>query len=93
VAEHLAWSKGGTASFLTVADDAVTLRSSTPSPPGSRIEATLVTDPPAAVKIKIHGSKLEPDGSFTLKGRLLDANRALRARLAALVAPPSPPSS
>jgi hypothetical protein len=87
VSEHLAWAKGGTASFLTVADDAVTLRSSIPSPPGSRIEGTLSSDPPAGVKIKIHGSKLEADGSFTLRGKLLDANRALRDRVAALVGP------
>lgn len=83
---HLTWTKGGTASFLTVADDAVTLRSSTPSPPGSRLEAVLTADGTTAVKVKIHGSKLEADGSFTLKGRLLDASRALRDRLATLVA-------
>ena len=81
---HLSWTKGGTASFLTVADDVVTLRSTIPSPPGSRIEGTLASDPAVTVKIKIHGSKLEEDGSFTLKGRLLDANRALRDRLARL---------
>jgi hypothetical protein len=40
-----------------------------------------------ALKIKIFGSKLEADGSFTLKGRVLEATRALRARLATLVAP------
>lgn len=85
---HLVWSKGGTASFLAVQDDAVTLRSTTPSPPGSRIDATLTAEPPEAVKIKIHGSKLEADGSFTLKGKLLVASRALRDRLAALVASP-----
>jgi hypothetical protein len=83
---HLVWTKGGTASFLTIQDDVVTLRSSIPSPPGSRIEATLASDGSVAVKVKIHGSKLEPDGSFTLKGRLLDASRALRDRLALLVA-------
>jgi hypothetical protein len=85
---HLTWAKGGTASFLTVKDDAVTLRSSIPSPPGSRLDATLLADPrdpPVAIKIKIHGSKLEPDGAFTLKGRVLEATRALRARLATLV--------
>lgn len=81
---HLNWAKGGTASFVLVVDDAVTLRSSIPSPPGSRIEGTLTSDPPAGVKVKIHGSKLEADGSFTLKGKLLDANRALRDRVAAL---------
>jgi hypothetical protein len=89
VSDHVAWAKGGTASFLVVADDAVTLRSTTPSPPGSRIEATLIEDASVAVKIKIHGSKQAPDGSFTLRGKLLEANRALRDRIASLLAPPS----
>ncbi|MBX3187641.1 MAG: hypothetical protein KF819_11525 [Labilithrix sp.] len=81
---HLAWAKGGEASFLTVDDDAVTLRSTIPSPPGSRLEGKLASgDTP--IKIKIHGSKLEPDGSFTLKGRLLDASRGTRDRVASLV--------
>ncbi len=83
---HVTFLKGGTASFLLVADDAVTLRSTIPSPPGSRLEATLVSEPPLAVKIKIHGSKLDPDGTFTLRGKLLEANRGLRDRIASLVA-------
>ncbi len=84
---HLAWTKGGTASLLTIVQDNVTLRSSIPSPPGARLDATLAADPSVALKIKIHGSKLQPDGSFTLNGRVLEATRALRERLAALVAP------
>jgi hypothetical protein len=106
VSEHVAWAKGGTASFVSVADDVVTLRSSIPSPPGSRLEGVLVAEgtadadaapgtsavsgaesPTARVSVKVHGSKLELDGTFTLKGRLLEATRALRARVAALVAP------
>jgi hypothetical protein len=83
----LEWSKGGTALVLTVSNDTVSLKSTIPSPPGSRLEATLLADPPVALKIKIFGSKLEADGSFTLKGRVLEATRALRARLATLVAP------
>ena len=86
-AEHLTWSKGGTASFLSVVDDAVTLSSTIPSPPGSRLEASLLADPAVVVKVKIHASKLQVDGSFTLKGRLLEASRALRDRIATLVAP------
>ena len=82
---HLTWAKGGAAAFLTVKDDAVTLRSSIPSPPGSRLDATFAADPPTSIKIKIHTSKLEPDGTFTLKGRVLEATRALRARIATLV--------
>ena len=86
MSDHVAWAKGGTARFMTVADDAVTLRSTVPSPPGSRREATLLAEPPLAIKIKIHGSKLEPDGTFTLRGKLLEANRPLRDRIATLVA-------
>jgi hypothetical protein len=84
---HLVWAKGGTASLLTVAQDNVTLRSSISSPPGARLDAALAADPSVTLKIKIHGSKLQPDGSFTLKGRVLEATRALRERLLALVAP------
>ncbi len=85
MSEHVVWAKGGTATFLIVDDDAVTLRSSIPSPPGSRLAGTLTAEPPAAVKIKIHGSKQTEDGAFTLRGRLLEATRVLRDRVAALV--------
>lgn len=84
---HLTWVKGGWASFVVVQDDMVTLRSSIPSPPGSRIDGRLNVEPPnepSDVRVKIHGSKLEADGTFTLRGRLIDANRELRDRLAAL---------
>jgi hypothetical protein len=90
VTEHLAWAKGGTASFVVVADDAVTLRSSTPSPPGSRIEGTLTTSAAVTVTIKIHGSKREADGSFTLRGKLLVASRELRNLVASLVPAAAP---
>ena len=85
MSDHLAWAKGGTASFLVVVDDAVTLRSTIPSPPGSRLEATLVADPSVTMTIKIHGSKLASDGTFTLRGKLLVASRALRDLVATLV--------
>jgi hypothetical protein len=87
-AAHLVWTKGGTASLLTVVEDAVTLRSSISSPPGARLEARLVSDPSITLKIKMHGSKLQPDGSFTLKGRVLEPTKALRTLLASLLAPP-----
>ena len=84
---HLVWAKGGTASLVAVVQDNVTLRSTVPSPPGARLDAAFAADPSVTLKIKIHGSKLQPDGSFTLKGRVLEATRALRERLLALVAP------
>jgi len=82
--EHVTWVKGGTASFLAATDDAVTLRSSIPSPPGSRLDGVLVAGP-VDVRIKVHRSKREEDGSFTIHGRLIDATRELRGRIASLV--------
>ena len=84
---HVTWTKGGTANFTIAADDNVTLRSTIPSPPGSRLEGTLLGEPKAVVKVKIHGSKREEDGSFTLRGKLLEATRNLRDRVAGLVSP------
>lgn len=83
----LTWVKGGHAAIVEVEDDVIVLRSTIPSPPGSRLDARLAAEPPSDVRVKIHGSKLEADGSFTLKGRLIDASRALRTRLAGLAGP------
>ncbi|MDB4942581.1 MAG: hypothetical protein JWP97_2115 [Labilithrix sp.] len=85
MSEHVTWAKGGSASFTVVDDDEVTLRSSIPSPPGSRLEGTLAGAEPAAVKVKIHTSKREADGSFMLRGKLLEASRPLRDRVASLL--------
>ncbi|MCL2778501.1 MAG: hypothetical protein FWD73_10895 [Polyangiaceae bacterium] len=84
--EHVMWGKGGVASFVAVTDDAVTLRSSVSSPPGSRLDGALVNHPAAEIRIKVHSSKREEDGSFTIRGRLIDATRELRERIASLVA-------
>ena len=85
-AMHLAWSKGGEAAIVSIDGESVVLRSTTPAPPGARLEATLASSG-ETVKIKSHGSHREGDGTFTLRGRLIDARRELRERLAALVAP------
>jgi hypothetical protein len=79
------WAKGGTASFIAAQGENVTLRSSSPSPPGSRLEATFEAEPQSVVRVKVHGSKKEEDGSFTIKGRLVDATREIRERVHALV--------
>lgn len=82
----IAWAKGGTATFLSAEGESVVLRSSIPSPPGSRLEATFVDEPKTALRIKVHGSKKEEDGSFTIKGRLVDATRETRERVHGLAA-------
>lgn len=80
---HLTWDKGGEADVLTLEGDAITLRSSIPSPPGSRLAGRLV-ESKMEVRIKVHGSKKQDDGSFCLHGRLIDATRDARAKLIAL---------
>ncbi len=88
---HLKWTKGGEAQVLAVTGEAVTLRSTVPSPPGSRIEGTLAGEPPATLRVKIHASRRQPEGHFVLEGRALDLTRDVRARLEVLAtAPPSP---
>lgn len=83
---HLAWEKGGHADVVSVEGDAIVLRSTTSAPPGARLTSTLTTEPPVVVKIKSYGTHRESDGSFTLKGRLIDVTREVRDRLVALLA-------
>jgi hypothetical protein len=45
---HVLWEKGGAAAFASQAGDAVTLVSTIPSPPGSRLEGALVAIATAA---------------------------------------------
>lgn len=81
---HLVWAKGGEASFVRADGDSVSLRSTIPSPPGSRIDGTLSSEPRGPVRVKIHGSKKQDDGAFILEGRLIDATREVRERIGAL---------
>ena len=80
----LRWVKGGHAEVRRVDKEAIELRSTTSAPPGARLEATLADEPAVTVHLKSHGTKREPDGAFALSGRLLDATRELRDRLAKL---------
>jgi hypothetical protein len=75
------WSKGGDARVLAITSDAITLDSSVPSPPGSRIEGTVAGDSTTLLRIKIHASRRQPDGRFLLEGRPLDLSREARSVL------------
>ena len=86
---HLRWSRGGEARVLAIDAQAVVLRSTVPSPPGSRIEGSLVDDPPATFRVKVHASKKQPEGDFVLEGRPLDLSRETRERIEKLC-PPRP---
>jgi hypothetical protein len=80
---HLRWNKGGDANFVTQDGDRVTLDSSLSSPPGSLIDGTLVNGGDA-IRIKVRGCKRDGE-RFRIEGRIIDASRDLRERLAALL--------
>jgi hypothetical protein len=73
------WAKGGEATILTLVEDAISLRSTVPSPPGSRIEGKLEGGEP--VRVKVHSSKKQEDGAFVLEGRALDMTRVVREKI------------
>ena len=84
---RLTWTNGGDAEIVAIAADTVSLVSSVPSPPGSRIEGALADG--AKFKVKIHASRKQDDGTFRLEGRPLDMTRELRERLLAMLTPVS----
>ncbi len=81
---HLDWEKGGHACVERLDSDAIVLRSTTSAPPGARLVARLALEPSIVVHVKSHGSRRDADGTFVLKGRLIDATRPLREQLAEL---------
>jgi hypothetical protein len=78
------WAKGGDANIVAIDDDRVTLDSSLSSPPGSLVEGVLVNDG-GAIRIKVRGCKKVEGERFRIEGRILDASRDLRTRVAALL--------
>ncbi|MBL8612389.1 MAG: hypothetical protein JNL38_33925 [Myxococcales bacterium] len=76
------WEKGGHAEVVSVSNDAIVLVSTIPSPPGSRIDGAVAGVAGGRVRVKVHSSKKQPDGSFVIEGRPLDLGRALREALA-----------
>jgi hypothetical protein len=81
VGARVVWDQGGAGEVLAISNDAVRVRSTIPSPPGSRLGGALESDPQAKLRIKVHSSKKQDDGSFLLEGRPLDLGRELRERI------------
>jgi hypothetical protein len=85
-AAHLGWALGGEARVVAIAADSVTLESTTPAPPGSRIEGTLRSASGVRVRVKVHSAKKDPaTGRFRIDGRPIDLTREGRAELEGLV--------
>ena len=82
---HLRWAGGGHAQVESFDARGIVLRSTVASPPGSRIEGDLAGEPPARLRIKVHGCRRTEDGDFLLTGRPIDMTREVRARVESLV--------
>ena len=87
---RVTWAKGGEAVVQSVATDAIVLRSTVPSPPGSRIEGTVIAangDKTGSMplRVKVHACRREADAVFVLQGRPVDLTRGQRERLEGLV--------
>jgi hypothetical protein len=67
--------------LLAAGPSLVRFWSTVSSPPGSRLEGSLVEAPHATLRIKVHVCKRQEDGSFVLEGRPLDLTRELRERI------------
>jgi hypothetical protein len=79
------WRTGGEARIVSMGLRELVMRSTVPSPPGSRIEGILEEDASpslrVALRVKVHGCKRQPEGDFVIEGRPLDLPRELRLRL------------
>lgn len=75
------WEGGGEAELIEVKGDHVTWRSTRPFPPGAPPKAVLDAPEALPVTVKVAGSQRNPDGTFTVRGRLVSATVALRAAL------------
>lgn len=81
---HLSWQKGGEAAVLAVTGDRITLSSTLPSAPGSRLDGVLAGGGALRVKVASCRKSQGPDAYFTIEGRLIDTTREVRAALSAL---------
>lgn len=78
---HVRWLKSGDAWLAKLeGGDIAVFRSTISSPPGSRLDGELCVSK-TAMRLKIHDCKLQADGTYELRGRLLDVTRGLRDTL------------
>jgi hypothetical protein len=82
---HLRFLRGGEARVLSFDGEAIRVHATISSPPGSRLEADVVSVPGMRMKMKVHGAKRQDDGSFVLHGRAFDLTREVRDAIMGLV--------
>jgi hypothetical protein len=79
------WTGGGTATLEIIDEDRVELVSTRAFAPGSRPEGKL-DFAEQLIWLKVHGSRRQEDGSFRVKGRLLNVRREILDLLKEVVA-------
>jgi hypothetical protein len=89
----VAWARGGEARIVSLTADTISLASTAPWPPGSRVEGTLRSDGLSAggaaapvLRVKVHASRRRAEGDYLVEGRPIDLGRTLRERLTVLLA-------
>lgn len=81
--DHLRLPSDGTANFVAIDGERVSLLATRASAPGCPLAGNLADD--TLVRVKVHRCRKQGD-RFLIEGRLIDATRQLRERLGALVA-------
>lgn len=88
---QISWTTGGEAWIVAIGADAVTLESTTPAPPGARVEGVLLASPGSKLRVKVRATRREASGRFRIDGRPIDLTREVRAALLGLMGEESAP--
>ena len=84
----ISWTGGGTAVLDVIDGDKVELRSTRAFAPGARPEGILA-ESGHTIWLKCHGSRRQDDGSYRVKGRLLNVRREILDLLKDVVGGPN----
>lgn len=85
-------ARGGDATIVKLAGESISLSAAISAPPGASLEGTIDLREGAPLRVKVHGSKKQSDGSFIIDGRCVDMTRELRKELEAICVGADPKS-
>ncbi|MEO7109051.1 MAG: hypothetical protein ABI183_01325 [Polyangiaceae bacterium] len=77
-------ARGDDATIVKIAGESISLIATISAPPGASLEVTIDLRAGERLRVKVHGSKKQPDGNFIIDGRCVDMTRELRQELEAL---------
>jgi hypothetical protein len=83
-------ARGDEATIVKLAGESISLLATISAPPGASLEGTIDLRTGEPLRVKVHGSKKQSDGSFIIDGRCVDMTRELRKELESLVGTKSP---